>query len=104
MAIAIRREGTWYCDTCPPSKKMCPKTNDGGKSQRELTICHIISCEKLKLLKTEALHAPASLILKLPFKTGNNRLNCFLCDYDLCAECCVVAEKQVAVQEYFMIL
>ena len=26
---------------------------------------------------------------------GNNRLNCFLCDYDLCAECCVVAEKQV---------
>ena len=29
--------------------------------------------------------------------TGNNRLNCFLCDYDLCAECCVVAEKQVAI-------
>ena len=26
---------------------------------------------------------------------GNNRLNCFLCDYDLCTECCIVAEKQV---------
>jgi len=46
-------EGTWYCDSCPPSKKIFPKTND-----------------------------------------GNNRLNCFLCDYDLCTECCIVAEKQ----------
>jgi hypothetical protein len=31
---------------------------------------------------------------------GNNRLNCFLCDYDLCAECCVVAEKQELKEGY----
>ena len=33
---------------------------------------------------------------------GNNRLNCFLCDYDLCTECCIVAEKQVTAAQMFV--
>ena len=48
----IDREGTWNCETCPPSSKVFPKTND-----------------------------------------GNNRLNCFLCDYDICAECAQIEER-----------